>query len=67
VDGDVGHVDGDEDDPVVAHRGVGASRGRDDDAVDVAVVGGVELRLDRPADDVDGEVYDIPAGRRCNS
>ena len=59
MDGDGTHVDGDEqwlgDELVVALPGVASSRGGDDDAVDVAVVGGVE-HAGRPADDVDGEV-----------
>jgi hypothetical protein len=55
ADGDLTHVDGDHDDLVVTLPGVGPSRGGDDDAVDVAVVGGIQLP-GRPAEDVEGEV-----------
>ena len=53
------HVDGDQqrrrDELVVALPRVAPSRGGDDDAVDVTVVGGVQ-QPGRPAEDVDGEV-----------
>ena len=53
------HVDGDQqrrrDELVVALPGVAPSRGGDDYAVDVAIVGGVQ-QPGRPAEDVDGEV-----------
>src|SRR5579884_571779 len=59
ADGDLPHVDSDQqglgDALVVAMPRVASSRGVDDDAVDVAVVGGVE-HPGRPADNVDGEV-----------
>src|SRR6266567_9204515 len=59
ADGDLAHVDGDQqwlrDELIVALPGVAPARGRDDDAVDVAVAGGVE-HPGRPAEDVDGEV-----------
>src|SRR6266700_618301 len=59
ADGDLAHVDGDQqrlrNELVVALPGVAPSRGGDDDAVDVAVAGGVE-QPGGPAEDVDGEV-----------
>jgi hypothetical protein len=59
LDGDVSHVDGDQQrcrlGIVVALGCIGASLGGNDDAADVAVVGGVEFG-GRPGYDVDGEV-----------
>src|SRR6266571_9070723 len=59
ADGDLTHVDGDQqrlrNELVVALPGVAPSRGGNDDAVDVAVAGGVE-QPGGPAEDVDGEV-----------
>src|SRR5947209_10714557 len=59
ADGDLTHVDSDQqrfrDELVVALPGVASSRGGNDDAVDVAVIGGVQQPR-RPAEDIDGEV-----------
>src|SRR5215471_12274190 len=59
ADGDLAHVDCDQqrlrDELVVALPGVAPSRGGDDDAIDVAVIGGVE-QPGGPAEDVNGEV-----------
>src|SRR5260221_8562440 len=59
TDTDLAHIDGDEkrlvDALVVALPSVAASCGGDDDADDVAIVGGVQ-HPGRSAEDVDGEV-----------
>src|SRR5882762_5858839 len=54
ADGDLAHVDGDSRDLVLVVQ-PGSSRGGDDDAIYVAVVGGVE-HCGRAGVDVDGEV-----------